>query len=242
MGTEAFWIPAALTALSAGGSAYNTISSNNRAQKAQIAGLDQQTALRQKAAGAVSKTIQNTAQSNPNALAAKSTGDFINQLRTNSQATNPTLSGTPLGAGNTDPRYAKAMASASSTLGAYQAKQADDLGEMNGAVRQRQQEGLAQSTLGTQLGLYGAQSGADSFLTQLRAASAGQQNPWISLGAGVAQGAAGGAAGALGGKVDPNALVSQDQAAGLGSLVPQGNGLAAWSGGPGYTYNVPGLH
>jgi hypothetical protein len=52
---------------------------------------------------------------------------------------------------------------------------------VDAAVRQRQNEGLAMQTLGTNLNLLGAQSGATGFVNQLRAQAAGQTSPWASL-------------------------------------------------------------
>ena len=49
------------------------------------------------------------------------------------------------------------------------------------AVRQRQNEGLAMQTLGTNLNTIGAESYTKNFVDQLRAQTAGQQSPWVSL-------------------------------------------------------------
>jgi hypothetical protein len=181
MGTEEFWVPAVLTALSAGGSAYNSISANDRAQKQEVAGIQEQQDLRQKAAGAVNKTVQNIQGSNPNTAARQSTSDFISQLRQNEGANNPLLSAANATPG-ADKRYAAGGASTNAAVQNYGDTQASDLGQMTGAVRQRQEEGNDTSSLGTQLGLYGEQSGQDSFLTQLRAAASGVPNPWVGLG------------------------------------------------------------
>ena len=189
MGTEEFWIPAVLAAVGTGASAYNSISANQRSQAQEAQGIQQQQALRQQAAGMVNKTIQNVAASNPAALQRQATGDFVSQLRTNAGATNPTLGGTQ-GTPGANPRFAQDVNASNNTVQNFGANQAGDLAAMSAAVRQRQQEGLAMGTLQTNLGLTGAQAGSQAFLTQLRAATAGQQNPWLSLGAGLLSGGA----------------------------------------------------
>ena len=56
---------------------------------------------------------------------------------------------------------------------------------MFGAIKQRQNEGLDMSTLGTDLGLIGAKSGNDMFVNKLRTAVVGQTNPYIGMGSSV---------------------------------------------------------
>jgi hypothetical protein len=189
MGTEEFWIPAVMAALSTGAGAYNTIQSNQKGQASEVQGIEQQQALRQQAAGMVNKTVQNITQSNPQALQRQATGDFVSQLRNNEAATNPTLNGTAATPG-ADPRAATGAAASNATVQGYGNTMAGNMATMSAAVRQRQQEGLAMGTLQTGLGNTGQQSGADSFITQLRTAQASQPNPWISLASGLGNTAA----------------------------------------------------
>lgn len=58
---------------------------------------------------------------------------------------------------------------------------AGEMGAIDAAVRQRQNEGLAQQTLGTNLNTLGAQSYTKNFVDQLRAKASGQANPWVGL-------------------------------------------------------------
>lgn len=185
----AFLIPAIISAVGTGAAAYNSISANQRSQAQEAQGIQQQQALRQQAAGMVNKTIQNVAASNPAALQRQATGDFVSTMRANEAATNPLLSGTQ-GTPGANSRFAQDVNTANNTVQNFGANQAGDLAAMSAAVRQRQQEGLAMGTLQTNLGLTGAQAGSQAFLTQLRAATAGQQNPWLSLGAGLLSGGA----------------------------------------------------
>jgi hypothetical protein len=197
MGTEAFWIPAALTALSAGGSAYNAISSNNKAQASAVQGINDQQNLRQKASGQVGQEISQLAKSGPQTLAAKSTGDFINQLRTNMAANNPSSSGAPV-VGGSNARYGQMQAANDAKVQAFGNTNASDMGKMTGAVQQRQQEGLSMNTLATDLGLVGAQSGNDMYVNNLRTAVAGQTNPYMTVASGLVGAVAKGAAANMG--------------------------------------------
>jgi hypothetical protein len=52
---------------------------------------------------------------------------------------------------------------------------------IDSAVRQRQNEGLAMQTLGTNLNLLGGQSQMSNWVNQLRAQAASKANPYASL-------------------------------------------------------------
>jgi hypothetical protein len=54
------------------------------------------------------------------------------------------------------------------------------MGQIDAAVRQRQNEGLDLGTLQSNLGILGAQSYSDNFVNQLRAQNAGTSSPWLS--------------------------------------------------------------
>ena len=189
MGTEEFWIPAVLAAVGTGASAYNSISANQRSQASEAQGIQQQQDLRKQAAGMVNKTVSTIAQSNPQALTRQATGDFVNQLRTNEAGANSNNSGV-ISTPGANSRFSTDLAASSAKTDQFGDKMSGDLASMGAAVRQRQQEGLDMGTLQTNTGLIGAQAGADSFITQLRSAAAGQQNPWVNMGAGLLQGGA----------------------------------------------------
>ena len=180
----AFLIPLALSMAGTGLQASNTISANNKAQASAVQGIDQQQALREQASGKVGNAIDQIAKSGPQQLASKSTGDFIQQLRTNQAATNPQNSGAPAVAG-ANARYGQMQAANDAKVQAFGNTNASDMGQMTGAVQQRQGEGLAMNTLGTDLGLVGAQSGNDMFVNNLRTAVAGQTNPYETLTSGL---------------------------------------------------------
>jgi hypothetical protein len=189
----AFLIPLALSMAGTGLQAENTISANNKAQASAVQGIDQQQTLREQASGKVSNAIDQIAKSGPQQLASKSTGDFINQLRTNQAATNPLNSGAPPVAG-ANARYGQIQAANDAKVQAFGNTNASDMGQMTGAVQQRQGEGLGMNTLATDLGLVNAQSGNDAYVNNLRTAVAGQTNPYMTILSGALGVAAKGAA------------------------------------------------
>ncbi len=176
----AFLVPLAISAVGAGIEAVNRNNALSRANTSETQGIIQQQMLQQQAAGQVNKTVNQIQNSNPTGTSAKSTGDFIRQLRTN-QANAGLNSGAPPVAG-ANKRYGTSLASGNQTVQNYGNAQAADMGATTGAVQQRMNEGNDMSQLGASLGLLGAQSGADSFVNQLRTAAAGQESPWATLG------------------------------------------------------------
>jgi hypothetical protein len=187
MGTEEFWIPAAMAALGTGATAYTNASANQKAQASEVQGIQQQQQLREQAAGQVNKTTAAIAASNPQQLQRQATGDFVTQLRANESANNPLTNGTAPAPG-ANARFASGNATANTGVQQFGSDQATALAAMTAAVRQRQQEGLAMGTLQTGLGLTGQQSSADNFITQLRTMQAGQPNPYIATGGSIISG------------------------------------------------------
>ena len=209
MGTEAFWVPLAIAAVSGGAQAVNQSDANKRAQNAQVQAIANQQMLRGQANDLVTKQIQNIAQSNPQQLAAKATGDYVAQLRRNaagaasgttsgSQTFGQSTSALPANV-NGSSRYNTDVANSQKEVQQYGDTEAGQMGQIDAAVRQRQNEGLQMQTLGTGLNTLNAQSYGQSFVDQLRAQAAGQSNPWISLGASILGAAAQGASKNLGG-------------------------------------------
>ena len=85
MGTEAFWIPAVLAAVSAGGQAVNQSNANSRAQNAEVQNIDQQQQYRQQANDQVKALTQQISTNDPQQIASKEESQFVNTLR-NAQA------------------------------------------------------------------------------------------------------------------------------------------------------------
>jgi hypothetical protein len=193
LGTEEFWVPVALAALSEGGNYANQTAATNRANTAETQNIIQQQQLRSKAQGEVGALTSQIANNNPTQLASQATGDYIANLRRNAagstQGNSTGNSPTTYGAStsslppnlNGSSRYKTGIANSQQQVEDYGNQYANEMGNIDAAVRQRQNEGLAAQTLATGLNGLNLQSYGTNFVNQLRAQSAGQTNPWVSL-------------------------------------------------------------
>lgn len=184
MGTEEFWVPALISAVGTAAQAVNTRSANNRQDASETQAIIDQQALQSKGAGAASKLTRQVQADNPDQIAAKSTGDYVAALRKNasSQALDGGGSTSSLApVSGADPRYGAAVAASDKSVQDYGNTYAGDMGNIDAAIRQRQNEGNAMGTLGTVLNGLNAQSNSTNFVDQLRSQVAGQANPWVSL-------------------------------------------------------------
>lgn len=191
-GTEEFWVPAALTALSAGTQYVNTKNANARQQAGEVQTIQDEQKIQSQANSGVKALTQQVAQNTPDQLAKKATGDYVNVLRKNAAGSqtgkgNSTdiLFGQPTSALpssiNASSRYKTGVATAQDQTETFGNDLAGEMGNIDAATRQRQNEGLAQNTLGTDLNLLGAKSYTTNFTDQLRTQAAGQQSPWLSM-------------------------------------------------------------
>lgn len=190
MGTEEFWVPAVIGALGAGAQAINTRKANNAQDASETQAIIDQQNLENAGAGAANKLTRQVQSDTPTQLAAQSTGQFVNALRKNASAQaldqgGSTSSLSPVAGAN--PRYASSVAASNKAVQDYGNTYATDMGNIDAAIRQRQNEGNAMGTLSTQLNGLNAQSNATNFVDQLRSQVAGQPNPWISLFSSLAQ-------------------------------------------------------
>ncbi len=182
MGTEEFWVPLALAAVSGGAQYANASAANSRQDKSEAQAIADQQAIRQKGEQAVNKTVAKIGSDDPGAIAAKEQGNFVAQLRRNAAgSSSPSDSSSLAPAAGASSRYNTQKGTAQQNVQAYGDKNASELGDLDAAIRQRQNEGLEQQTLGTNLNTLGAQSYSTNFVDQLRAQQAGQTNPWVSL-------------------------------------------------------------
>lgn len=193
MGTEEFWVPAVLAAVSAGGQAANQGAANTRANNAEVQAIGQQQQYRQQGDDAVKALTQQIAQSSPQQLQNQETSKFVNTLRQNeagsaaggSTSNDANNFGQPVSAlapaAGASSQYKTAAANSQKEAQQYGNTEAQQMSAIDSAVRQRQNEGLALGTLGTNLNLLGAESSGTGFVNQLRAQSASQLNPWGSL-------------------------------------------------------------
>jgi hypothetical protein len=194
-GTEEFWVPALVAAVGSAGQAVNQSNANKRASNAEVQSIDDQQQYRQQANDQVKNLTQQIATNSPQQIASQETGQFVNTLRKNAagsaqpgatgSAPNDTNFGAPVSAmppaAGASSRYKSDAASAQQQTQQYGNTYATEIGNIDAAVRQRQNEGLAQQTLGTNLNVLGAESYTKNFVDQLRAQTAGQSNPWVSL-------------------------------------------------------------
>jgi hypothetical protein len=195
MGTEAFWVPAAISAVGALGQGVNQMQAQKRSSNAEVQALDNQAQYRENANSQVKNLTQQIATNNPNQIAAKETGDFVNTLRKNQAGSaNPGATGAAPGdtnfgapvsamppAAGASSRYKTGTANAQKETQQYGTDYASEIGNIDAAVKQRQNEGLALNSLGTNLNTLGAESYTKNFVDQLRSQTAGQSNPWVGL-------------------------------------------------------------
>ena len=193
MGTEAFWVPALLTAVSSGASYMNQANATQRANNVTMQDIGQQQQSRQQANDLVKQQTQNIATSSPQSIAAKETGDFVKTLRSNAAGSaaggatnaNPTNFGAPVSAlsptAGASSRYKSDAANSQTQTQQYGNTNAAEMGAVDSAVKQRQTEGLNMQTLGANLQQMQLQAYQNHFVNQLRAGAAGQTSPWVSL-------------------------------------------------------------
>lgn len=195
MGSEAFWVPAVIAAAGAGAQGINQMQANKRASNSEVQSIIDQQQYRQQANDQVKNLTQQIATNTPQQIASKETGDFVNTLRKNaagsaapgatSSSTNDTNFGAPVSAmppaAGASSRYKSDTAASQKQVQQYGNTYANEIGNIDAAVRQRQNEGLALNTLGTNLNTLGAESYTKNFVDQLRSQAAGQANPWVGL-------------------------------------------------------------
>lgn len=197
MGTEEFWIPAVIAAVSAGGEYANTQNAQHRQNDATIEGLQNQEKIQSEASAKASELTRQITQNTPQKAQGQLTGDYVDQLRRNAAGStrggSTTKGATNFGASTSSlapvagasSRYNADAGAAQQEVSDYGNTYAGEAGAIDAAVRQRQGEALGMQTLGTELNTLGAKSYTTSFVDQLRAQFAGQANPWVSLGAGL---------------------------------------------------------
>jgi hypothetical protein len=200
MGTEAFWVPAVIAAVGTAAQGANQMAANKREQNSEVQAMDDQQQFRENANSQVKNLTQQIAQNSPDKIAQQETGDFVNTLRKNAAGSaapgatgsNPSTNfGGPVSAlapaSGASSRYNTDTANSQKEVQDYGNTNAQEISAVDSAVRQRQNEGLALNTLGTNLNTLGAESYTKNFVDQLRSKTAGQANPWVSLFSGMLQ-------------------------------------------------------
>lgn len=197
MGTEEFWVPAVMAAVSAGGSYANQQKANQRQNDSEVQAIQNQDAMTSKANAATRALTQQVAKDTPQTIAGQATGDYVSQLRKNAAGSTQggSTSGSPqtfgastsslAPASGASSRYSKDAGTSQKEVQDFGDTYAKEMGGIDAATRMRQNEGIAMGTLGTQLNTLGAQSYGQNFVDQLRAQASGQANPWLSLASGL---------------------------------------------------------
>lgn len=233
MGTEAFWVPLALAAVSGGAQYANQTAAAKRQDQSEAQSIADQQAIRQKGTSAVNREVQDISKSNPNAIAAKETSNFVQNLRRNSAGSaNPNVNSAlaPVPGGSS--RYNSSKAAGQAEAQNFGTGEASQLADLDAAVRQRQNEGAEMENTQTTLTGLGARSYAQNFVDQLRSQTAGQTNPWVGLFSALAGTAAQGAS------KNPQWFGGGKTSLASNSLVPQtinmtptvaGGGTPVWS-------------
>ena len=95
MGTEAFWVPAAIAAVSAIGQGVNQQNATKRSNNAEVQALTNQNQFKNQANSLVNQQTRNIATSDPNALKNQEESAMVNTLRQNVGGSTGTASKSP---------------------------------------------------------------------------------------------------------------------------------------------------
>lgn len=223
-----------LAAAGAGTSYVNQQNATSRQNASEVQSIADQQKLQSQANSQVKALTNKVASDTPDQLAAQATGKYVDVLRKNAAGSqtgggnnSSILFGQPTSAlpssVNGSSRYKAGTAASQDETQQYGNELASTMGNIDAATRQRQNEGIAASNVGTNLNLLGAQSYTKNFVDQLRSSAAGQSSPWLTL-----------LGGALGGAGN---TLSKNMAPGAAKAGPA-NVLG--DGSIGGTYGLPG--
>lgn len=195
MGTEAIWIPLAMTALGAGVN-YNEQRKTAKRHDNILAGQIQQNSARQAEADrAVSDTLRTAATSSGEDSRQGAAAQYLDQVRAAQAGATRGLGQV----GAVSGAYQQAANDAALGVGDYASQTANLMARIDAPAQQRQQEAQSSDRLRSNLGLIGRKAAGDDYLAQLRLRNV-RPNPWAGVAAqlmsGAAQGMAGRASGA----------------------------------------------
>lgn len=188
MGTEAIWIPLAISALGAGAGAYNTHQTAKRQEEvAQNASMKQQR-KQQEADARLNSELDTLGTSGPDAERKASLDGFLQQLRANAGE----AGGTSNVIGGSE-RFKKDSAASGAAIKNYGTTRADNLSRISAPGMQRRREGFSINRAGDDVAGIGRDANAEAFLSQLRMNSI-RPDPWITAAGQIAQGVGAGMA------------------------------------------------
>lgn len=193
MGTESVWVPLAIAAVSAGAQYYNTQQTAHKQDNALAEQIRNQAAQQREADARVTKTVQDTAASNPDAARDSVLDQYMQQMRRHQTAATGNLN-TPVGASQA---FKQDAANAALGVQNYGSQFADLMSRIDAPALQRQQEAFNFGNLSTDLAGIKRNAAGQDFLDELRLRSI-RRNPWIDAASQMGMAYASGAAGAGG--------------------------------------------
>jgi hypothetical protein len=188
MGTEAIWIPLAVSAISAGAAAKNQHDTLQRQDNEAAAGIAAQAGRQRQADARVSQEVQALEASSPEAERARATNDFLGQLR---QARGAQYNANGVGASSDE--FAKDTAAGAGKVVDFGKASADRMARISAPGRQRVNEQVSFGRAAGDVNQIARGAQGDAFLTQLRMRGI-QANPWIGAASQLGQGVASGMA------------------------------------------------
>ena len=188
MGTEAIWVPLAISAVGAGASAYNQHQVAKRQEEVAQNSSVRQQRKQQEADARLNSELDTLGTSGPDAERKAALDGFLQQLRANAGE----AGGSSNVIGGSD-RFKKDSATSGAAIKNYGTTRADNLSRISAPGMQRRREGYGINRAGDDVAGIGRDANAEAFLSQLRMQSI-RANPWIDAAGQIAQGVGSGMA------------------------------------------------
>jgi hypothetical protein len=182
MGTEAFWVPLAISAIGAGASGYNTYQQQKRQEDLANQGMRTQQMRQHEADRAINQNLEALSQSNPDSERQASLEGFMQALRANSLQ----QSGGANVPGTASDRAKREAATGTAAIQNYGTNRADILSRLMAPTLQRVGEANLTNRTGSDVTGIGRNAQGDAWINQLRMAQ-NVRNPWIDAAGQVAQ-------------------------------------------------------
>lgn len=194
MGTEAFWIPAVMTLVSAGAGYANQRSKQKKSDRIAMDSLNQSKAKQARADQVNNNLIEDISRSSPEAEKGNRLKDYLAQLSGNA----PNANGGVMPVGGASDAYSKDAAAAALGIDAYGKDLAGTTSIIDGAGDQRRREGKSIFDGGLDLSLIGREQEGANRVTDLKLKGV-RDNPWLQALQAVAGAGAAGYSGGGGG-------------------------------------------
>lgn len=184
MGTEAVWVPLVMAAVGAGTSYVNTRNTNRRLDNEAVTRLTNQRGRQREADKEIQQLITETAASNPERRSAEALAGYTSELR---RSQGQQTSGIDNLMGASDAYKAQAAAGAQG-VSEYGGQLASLFSRIDGAMRQREDEGVARMDAQNRIDMHSRRSAGDDHLSDLRLQGIGP-NPLLTAVSQLAYGA-----------------------------------------------------